>query len=69
MSRVSALLAAAGLAALLSAGAAVTTVQAADTPGAIGWDSVRAGDGSGAIGWDSVEMSAPAAQQNAISWD
>ncbi|MFJ5834978.1 hypothetical protein [Streptomyces sp. NPDC093089] len=68
MSRVSALLAA-GLTALLSAGAAVTTVQAADAPGAISWDSVQAGDDSGAISWDSVEVPAPAAQQNAISWD
>ncbi|WP_157856558.1 MULTISPECIES: hypothetical protein [Streptomyces] len=49
MSRVSALLAAADLAALLSAGAAVTTVQAADAPGAISWESAQAGDGSGAI--------------------
>ncbi|MGW0121106.1 hypothetical protein [Streptomyces sp. NPDC003327] len=97
MSRVPALLAAAGLAALLSAGSAVTTVQATEAPGAISWDSVPAGDGSGAISWDSIpagdgadaiswdsvqaadapgaiswdsaEVSAPAAQQNAISWD
>ncbi|WP_327264887.1 hypothetical protein OG444_28665 [Streptomyces sp. NBC_01232] len=52
MSRTTRLIVAAGLTALLSAGAASLT-PVVTGPGVIGWDSVRAGGGgSQVIGWD-----------------
>ncbi|WP_185893635.1 hypothetical protein [Streptomyces sp. WAC08241] len=57
MSRLTSLLAAAGLALLFSAGAA-TAAHAAGAPVA----------GDGVIGWDSVRAAAPA-HQSVIGWD
>ncbi|MEU6620218.1 hypothetical protein ABZ926_05460 [Streptomyces litmocidini] len=73
MSRITSLLAAAGLAVLMST-AAVTTAQAVGATGTVTdgiiWDSVRAAAPAGEDGiiWDSVQAAAPAGD-NGIIWD
>ncbi|GAA3381547.1 hypothetical protein [Streptomyces racemochromogenes] len=72
MSRTARLIAAAGLTALLSCTAAVTT-----GPEIIGWDSVQAATAPGIIGWDSVRAASPLAvgvgsattDKRIIGWD
>ncbi|MET9951467.1 hypothetical protein ABZ135_07940 [Streptomyces sp. NPDC006339] len=69
MSRISRLIAATGLAVLVSVGAAATA-HAAGTAGTgpevIGWDSVQAASpyGGEVIGWDSVQTG-----DDVIGWD
>ncbi|MFF1561841.1 hypothetical protein [Streptomyces sp. NPDC058279] len=67
MSRTTRFIAVAGLAALLSAGAATAASAAPVTgSGVIGWDSARAvaSSASTVIGWDSA-----AADKRVIGWD
>ncbi|MFJ6722633.1 hypothetical protein [Streptomyces sp. NPDC091259] len=66
MSRTTRFIAVAGLAALLSAGAATAASAAPVTgPGVIGWDSAGAvAAGSTVIGWDSAT-----ADKRVIGWD
>ncbi|MEU7555512.1 hypothetical protein AB0B01_24770 [Streptomyces sp. NPDC044571] len=64
MSRTTHLIAAAGLTALLSVGAAAVVAPSAGS-GVIGWDSYHAvATGAPVIGWDSA-----AADKRVIGWD